>query len=208
GFPEFAPEQPDQLSGDPAGPAPRVRHCDRAHWPRSRVPLSGRGRCDAQGRTCPVYPPRPEALVNRLGSTLLRIGLFLLPISLGHSAESLGDGQGVAPVSAYDGVVISAISAIPMHAVGSGAPQRALDLRLPDSRSLHIQDPQQPETSPESDEANATTVVGTRLLLDQRAGTQSSFAGIGSLYWAVRHPTQAWRVFLPILLDGDEADSE
>ena len=146
--------------------------------------------------------------MNRPGSTLLRIGLFLLPIGLGHSAESLGDGQGVAPVSASDGVVISAISVIPMHAVGSGAPQRALDLRLPDSQSLHIQDPQQPETSPESEEANATTVVGTRLLLDQRAGTQPSFAGIGSLYWAVRHPTQAWRVFLPILLDGDEADSE
>jgi len=53
--------------------------------------------------------------VNRLGSTLLRIGLFLLPISLGHSAESLGDGQGVAPVSASDGVVISAISIIAMQ---------------------------------------------------------------------------------------------
>jgi hypothetical protein len=146
--------------------------------------------------------------VNRLGSTLLRIGLFLLPVSLGHSAESLGDGQGVAPVSASDGVVISAISVIAMHAVASGAPQRALDLRLPDSQSLNIQDQQQPVTSSESDEVNATTVVGTRLLLDQRADTQPSLAGIGSLYWAVRHPTQAWRVFLPILLDGDETDSE
>ena len=109
--------------------------------------------------------------MNRLGSTLLRIGFFLLPVSLGHSAESLGDGQGVAPVSASDGVVISAISVIAMHAVASGAPQRSLDLRLSDSQRLHLQDPQQPVTSSESDEANTATVVATRLLLDQSADT-------------------------------------
>ena len=146
--------------------------------------------------------------MNRLGSTLLRMGLFLLPVSLGHSAESLGDGQGVAPVSASDGVVISAISVIAMHAVGSGAPQRALDLRLPDPQSLSIQDPQQPVTSSESDEVNATTVVATRLLFGHSADTQPSLAGISSLYWAVHHPAQASRVLLPILPDGDETDGE
>jgi hypothetical protein len=75
-----------------------------------------------------------------------------------------------------------------MHAVASGAPQRTLDLRLPDSQSLHVQDPRQPDTSSESDEENAATVVATRLLLDQRVDTQPSLAGVGSLYWAVRHP--------------------
>jgi hypothetical protein len=33
-------------------------------------------------------------------------------------------------------------------------------------------------------------------------------AGIGSLYWAVRHPTQAWRIVLPIQLDGNDVDME
>lgn len=28
------------------------------------------------------------------------------------------------------------------------------------------------------------------------------------LYWAARHPTQAWRVFLPIQLDGYDADTD
>lgn len=93
--------------------------------------------------------------MNRLGSTLLRIGPFLLPVSPGHSAESLGDGQAVAPLSASDGVVISAISVMAMHAVASGAPQRTLDLRLPDSQSLRVQDPRQPDTSSESDEENS-----------------------------------------------------
>jgi hypothetical protein len=106
-------------------------------------------------------------------------------------------------------MVISAISVIAaVQAVASGAPQRTLDLRLPDSQSLRVRDPRQPDTSSESDEENAATVVATRLLLDQRVDTQPSLAGIGSLYWAVRHRTQAWRVFLPILTDGDETDSK
>jgi len=37
-------------------------------------------------------------------------------------------------------------------------------------------------------------------------GTYISRAGIGSLYWAARHPAQAWRVLLPVQR-GDEFDA-
>jgi len=37
------------------------------------------------------------------------------------------------------------------------------------------------------------------LLLEEEPDTHRSVAGIASLYWAARHPTQAWRVFLPDL---------
>jgi hypothetical protein len=66
-----------------------------------------------------------------------------------------------------------------------------LDLRAPDLRALHV------------DETEAVTIAGAPLLPEQKADTHPSVGGIASLYWAARHPTQAWRVFLPIQLDGN-----
>ena len=53
-----------------------------------------------------------------------------------------------------------------------------------------------------SDETVAVTIAGAPLLPEQKADTHPSPGGIASLYWAARHPRQAWRVFLPIQLDG------
>jgi hypothetical protein len=77
-----------------------------------------------------------------------------------------------------------------------------LDLRAPDLRSLDVQSLRQVVRSADSDETEAITIAGAPLLPEQKADTHPSTGGIASLYWAARHPTQAWRVFLPIQLDG------
>jgi hypothetical protein len=69
-----------------------------------------------------------------------------------------------------------------------------LDLRAPDLRSL-------PETE-------AVTIAGAPLLPEQKTDTHPSLGGIASLYWAARHPGQAWRVFLPIQLDGNDTAAD
>ena len=69
-----------------------------------------------------------------------------------------------------------------------------LDLRAPDLQSL-------PETE-------AVTIAGAPFLPEQKADTHPSLGGIASLYWAARHPTQAWRVFLPVQLDGNDTAAD
>jgi hypothetical protein len=69
-----------------------------------------------------------------------------------------------------------------------------LDLRAPDLRSLY--------------ETEAVTISGAPLLPEQKADTRPPLGGIASLYWAARHPTQAWRVFLPIQLDGNDTAAD
>jgi hypothetical protein len=69
-----------------------------------------------------------------------------------------------------------------------------LDLRAPDPWSFH--------------ETEAVTIAGAQLLPEQKADTRPPLGGIASLYWAARHPTQAWRVFLPIQLDGNDTAAD
>jgi len=57
-------------------------------------------------------------------------------------------------------------------------------------------------------ETEVVTIAGAPLLPEQKADTHPSLGGIASLYWAARHPAQAWRVFLPIQLDGDESSAD
>ncbi len=57
-------------------------------------------------------------------------------------------------------------------------------------------------------ETEVVTIAGVPLLPEQKADTHPSLGGIASLDWAARHPAQAWRVFLPIQLDGDESSAD
>jgi hypothetical protein len=41
------------------------------------------------------------------------------------------------------------------------------------------------------------------LLPEENSDTQVPPAGIGSLYWAARHPSQAWRVVLPVMPNAE-----
>jgi hypothetical protein len=89
-----------------------------------------------------------------------------------------------------------------MRPVSGGASPRSLDLRSPDLRSLDLADRWQIGTSSESDDAQAVTIAAAPLALEETPEGQPSPGGFASLYWAARHPAQAWRIFLPIQLAG------
>jgi len=89
-----------------------------------------------------------------------------------------------------------------MHAVSMSAPRGPLDLRPPDLRSLDVAGQQPIVTSSDSDDAEAVTIAAAPLVLEEKPDAQPSRGGFASLYWAARHPAQAWRIFLPLQLDG------
>jgi hypothetical protein len=88
------------------------------------------------------------------------------------------------------------------RAVSRGVPAGTLDLRPPEVRSLEFADLQQMEASSDSDAAEAVTIAAVPLMLEDEPDAQPPVGGLASLEWAARHPAQAWRVFLPIQLDG------
>jgi hypothetical protein len=75
---------------------------------------------------------------------------------------------------------------------------RTLDLRLPDPRRVYVPHRQQASMLVDSDEEQAVSIVTAPLLPEERSDIHLSLSGIGSLFWAARHPAQAWRVLLPI----------
>jgi hypothetical protein len=84
-----------------------------------------------------------------------------------------------------------------MAGLSGGQPRRTLDLRPPDLRSLDAADRQQIDTSSDAGDVGALTIAAARLALQEEPDAQPPVGGIASLYWAARHLTQAWRVFLP-----------
>jgi len=121
--------------------------------------------------------------VNRFMPILLPIALSFLPVAVAYPADAT------------------------TRAATSGAARRTLDLRPPSLESLHLQNPPQIVTSAESDEAEAVTLAAAPLLLEDSPDMHPSVGGIASLFWAARHPTQVWRVVLPVQL-ADDADTE
>ena len=60
----------------------------------------------------------------------------------------------------------------------------------------------------DSPETPTDTVVITPAPAEESSGVHLSSVGVGSLYWAARHPSNAWRVLLPVEPGhplGDEA---
>jgi hypothetical protein len=91
-----------------------------------------------------------------------------------------------------------------MRARSRDVPRGTLDLRPPDLRSLGLRSPQQAGTDADPDQAEAVSVAAAPLSAVAMPDTQPQPTGIASLVWAARHPTQAWRVFLPIPSDQRE----
>jgi hypothetical protein len=118
-----------------------------------------------------------------------------LHVTVGYAADALDAPKGIAAPKT------------PTRARATVLPRTNLDLRPPDLRSLHLQNLHQVVTSADSDEAEAVTIAAAPLLLEETPQTDPSVSGIASLYWAALHPTQAWRVFLPIQLDGYDASA-
>jgi len=95
-----------------------------------------------------------------------------------------------------------------LRAVSGSVPRAALDLRPPDLQSLEVAHRHQVDTSSDSDDAEAIMIAAGPWVLEEKSDVQPSLGGVASLYWAARHATQAWRVFLPVPLDGDDLGSE
>jgi hypothetical protein len=53
------------------------------------------------------------------------------------------------------------------------------------------------EDTPIDAENTALVIVGAPQLPEMHSDIRVPQTGIGSLYWALRHPTQAWRILLP-----------
>jgi hypothetical protein len=59
------------------------------------------------------------------------------------------------------------------------------------------------------DENEAEVVVkGRGVLAPMRDVTQEPWGGIAAPFWAIMHPTQAWRIFLPIPPKGPPTEDE
>ena len=138
--------------------------------------------------------------MNQLVPTVLRAALFCLPVAVGHCADAFDDVPDIAAPQVAN-------SNTAMRTVPAGVRRTTLDLRPPDLQSLHVQT-LQPAVTTESDEIAAIAIAAAPLLSEESPDIQPPPAGIGSLYWAVRHPTQAWRIVLPIQLDGNDVDME
>lgn len=94
--------------------------------------------------------------------------------------------------------------AIPRRAA---APATAtLDLRPPDLRSMSVQLPTEVTFRADTEEMLDVAIVIAPPTPEESSNTHLSRSGIGSIYWAARHPAQAWRVLLPIVPgDGSAA---
>jgi hypothetical protein len=81
-----------------------------------------------------------------------------------------------------------------------------LDLRPPEVRSMSVQLPPEATFPAEADEMLDVAIVSALPTPQESSNTHLSRSGIGSIYWAARHPAQAWRVLLPIVPgDGSAA---
>ena len=60
---------------------------------------------------------------------------------------------------------------------------------------------------PPTADGETPTVVTVTAAPGGPPGTHLLRAGLGSLYWAARHPAQAWRILLPIQ-DGSVAQAD
>lgn len=120
----------------------------------------------------------------KLIPTLLLIPVCSLPVGVAYSADAPAISAPDAPA--------------PAHA--------ALDLRPPEPQNVHWTDSLATAGPEDSDEPQAVAIVSGSSLPQETWSTYVSRAGIGSLYWATRHPAQAWRVLLPVER-GDEFDA-
>lgn len=76
-------------------------------------------------------------------------------------------------------------------------------------RSVEVLDRQPIETSSDSGDTEETFMIAAAPSMSQENPDESQppLGGFASLSWAARHPTQAWRMFLPIQVDGDDLDA-
>jgi hypothetical protein len=159
-----------------------------------------------------VPVPLESGFLSSLLSNRVSYRLTLLALQPGSImvAELTGPGpeyrcRNVVETMRRDGRILSVHiergSATPP--VGGQVPRRTLDLRPPGLQSLDVAALQPIETPTDSEEAEAVTIAAAPLLAEEEPDGQRSPGGFAALYWAGRHPTQAWRIFLPLPVAAD-----
>jgi hypothetical protein len=91
----------------------------------------------------------------------------------------------------------AAFGNVPAAAGTPALPQQRLDLRPPELHSILLTDSSQAIPPADEEDSPAFVIVGAPQLQEMESHTHVPQTGIGSLYWALRHPTRAWRIVLP-----------
>jgi hypothetical protein len=98
----------------------------------------------------------------------------------------------------------AALCNVPASAAPNALPIKALDLRPPDPQDILLTGSPQVITSIDATDAPIDAdsmpdfvIVGAPPLPEMQSDIHVPQTGFGSLYWALRHPTRAWRILLP-----------
>jgi len=121
----------------------------------------------------------------RLGWLLLAPGSL---VSVLASAAEPARPRGPVPAVAAQAPVVSAATATPP------AGRRPLDLRAPDVRRLL---PAEQWRYPLPTDEDSVTVESRRNAPPPDPEKREVPGGVVAPFWALRHPTQAWRIFVP-----------
>jgi hypothetical protein len=103
----------------------------------------------------------------------------------------------------YTATVVSLLAAaavlgnVPVAAGTPALPPKQLDLRPPDLHGILSTDSPQAIPPIDAEDTPAFVIVGAPQLQEMQSHTHVPQTGIGSLYWALRHPARAWRILLP-----------
>lgn len=92
---------------------------------------------------------------------------------------------------------------VPAAAGTPAPPMQPLDLRPPSPQSILLTDSSQAIASQaitpiEAEAAPDLVIVGAPQLQAMDSHIHVPQTGIASLYWALRYPTRAWRILLPV----------
>jgi hypothetical protein len=99
--------------------------------------------------------------------------------------------------------VAATLGSFPAAAGTPAQPLKPLDLRPPSLQSILLTDSSQAIASQaitpfDAEDVPALVIVGAPHLQAMDSHIHVPQAGIASLYWALRYPTQAWRILLPV----------
>ena len=88
---------------------------------------------------------------------------------------------------------------------GAGSSKTSIDLRTPD---LHVPVLEPATSAVDSQEFEDISVIDASAPAEDTSDLHVSRTGIGSVYWAARHPAEAWRVVVPVTPDSESSLSE
>jgi hypothetical protein len=93
--------------------------------------------------------------------------------------------------------LLAAAAALGNEAAAAAQPLKTLDLRLPDPWSIPLTHSPLTVAPIGMDDSLDLVIVSAPQFPEIQSDSHAPPIGFGSLYWAFRNPTQAWRILLP-----------